>query len=173
MNYIKDNWGLGLGVLFFLTIFFWIFIGSFIDLNRATRHTGRVERIFETRDNNKGSSTPRFKKLAIKVEGINQILCYYKLTDNYKELQEKISTGDIITVYYKPTKEDYNLNLYQITKADSILLDKSSFESKERLASIWALIIGVGGLSCAIYKRVRSRGDRERKIKERFKKVRA
>jgi hypothetical protein len=173
MNYIKDNWGLGLGVLFFLTIFIWIFSGSFVDLTRATRHTGRVESIFETRDNNKGSSTPRFKKLAIKVEGINQFLCYYKLTDNYKELQEKIKTGDIITVYYKPTKEDYNLNLYQITKADSILLDKSSFESNERLASIWALIIGVGGLSYAIYKRVRSRTDREKKIKERFKKVRA
>jgi hypothetical protein len=171
MNYIKDNWGLGLGVLFFLTIFIWIFSDSFIDLSQATRHTGRVEQIFETREKNKGSSTPGFKKLAIKVEGINQLLCYFMLTDNYKGLQERIKTGDVITVYYKPTNEDYNLNLYQITKSDSILLDKSSFETKERLASIWTLIIGVGGIGYAIYKRVRSWVDREKKV-GRFKKVR-
>lgn len=172
MGYIKDNWGLGLGGLFFLAIFIWIYNGSFVDLDQATRHTGQVERIFTTRDNNKGSSTAPLKKLAIKIEGIDQLLCYYKLTDNYEGLQQKIKTGDVITVYYEPTNEEYNLNLYQIEKGDEKILDKSDFESKERLGAFCALIIGVGGMSYFIYKRVRARMDYETKMNRKLKKVR-
>lgn len=173
MGYIKDNWGLGLGGLFFLTIFIWVYSGSFVDLKQATRHTGQVEKIFTTRDNNKGSTTAPFKKLAIKIKGVNQLLCYYKLTDDYEGLQERIKTGDIITVYYKPTKEEFNINLYQIEKGDEIILDKSTFEFKERIAAFWALIIGVGGMSYFIYKRVRARMDSETKMKEKHKKARS
>ena len=172
MGYIKDNWGLGLGGLFFLTIFIWIYSGSFVDLDQVTRHTGQVERIFTTRENNKGSSTAPLKKLAIKIEGVNQFLCYYKLTDNYEGLLEKIKTGDIITVYYKSTNEEYNLNLYEIKKDDQKILDKSDFESKEKIGAILTLIIGVGGMSYFIYKRVRARMDYETKMKRKLKKVR-
>ena len=173
MGYIKDNWGLGLAGLFFLIIFIWIYNESFVDLNEATRHTGKVERIFTTRDNNKGSSTAPLKKLAIKIEGVNQLLCYYKLTDDYEGLLEKIKTGDVITVYYKPTNQDYNLDLYQIEAGGEKILDKSDFESKERIAAFWALIIGVGGMSYFIYKRVRVRMDYEKTLSRRLKKVRS
>lgn len=172
MGYIKDNWKLGLGGLFFLTIFIWIYNGSFVDLNQATRHTGQVESIFTTRDNSNGSSTTSFKKSAIKVQGVNQFLCYYKLTDNYKGLQKKIKAGDTITVYYKPTKEEYNLNLYQIEKGSEQILNKSDFESKERIAAFLTLIIGVGGMGYLIYKRVQARIYYESKAKKKPKKVR-
>lgn len=169
MSYIKDNWGLGLGALFFLAIFIWIYNGSFVDLKQATRHTGQVERIFITRDRNKGASTAPLKKVAIKLEGINQFLCYYKLTDNYEDLLVKIKAGDIITVYYKPTNEQYNLDLYQIEKGDEKILDKSEFESKERLGAFWVLFIGVGGMNYFIYKRVRARMDFETKMRGKFR----
>jgi hypothetical protein len=171
MNYLKDNWGLGLGVLFFLIIFVWIYEGSFIDINDATRRTGRVESIFTTRNNNKGSTTAPLKKLAIKIEGIDQFLCYYKLTDDYSELQSTIKTGDVLTVYYKPSTLEYNLDLYQIDKQGETLLDKSSFESKERLAAICVLIIGVGGLGFVTYIRIRTRLDYEKKLKKKSKRA--
>lgn len=110
--------------------------------------------------------------MAIKIEGINQLLCYYKLTDNYEGLQQKIRTGEIITVYYKPTNEEYNLNLYQIEKGDEKLLDKSDFESKERLGAFFTLIIGVSGMSYIIFNRVRARMDNEKKVNRKLRKVR-
>lgn len=164
----KELYGTAVGMVFFITIFILLFSTSFIDLNQATKKSGKVEEIFLTRNNNKASRSLPLEKVAIKVDGVNQFLCYYKLTDNYKHIMSDIKVGDFITVYYKPNYQEYNLELYQLIKNKRVIIDKSNHENSQRIGSILLLILGVGGLGFIMYSKIKFRIEYSKVNKKRI-----
>lgn len=84
------------------------------------------------------------KAFYLKLQGLNQILGVSNSQENYVSLENSLYVGDTVTVFYKHSywTEKLNVETFQIEKNDQLILDCHDFQSKERTAFIFTLVIG-------------------------------
>ena len=105
--------------------------------NNATINLDKVD-IYEGVVIDRGITMKRSKKMSLKVfyfkmEGLDDLLASYNMSQDYSKLMSSVKNGDYLTVYFKESKsQDLNLNVIQIEKDSIIILDKNEFETKER-----------------------------------------
>jgi hypothetical protein len=88
------------------------------------------------------SGKNRPKVFYVDIDGLEQRLGVYRMTRNYETILNKLNTGDTITVYYKNQSPcDVNIDLVQIERNNTVLLDKKEYMKKES-ALIWIGLLG-------------------------------
>ncbi|WP_442590745.1 hypothetical protein ACSBL2_05905 [Pedobacter sp. AW31-3R] len=84
------------------------------------------------------------KVFFFRIDGLNQILATYNPSKSYNKLDSALNLGDNVKVYYKHAlSTDPNIETFQIEKNGVVILNESSFRSKEFIAAGMALIGGV------------------------------
>jgi hypothetical protein len=144
---ISDKVKLILGFTFFTLLYlFCIYLGlkkQNIDLNK----TNKIIIIVENRgiDIRYGSKGKKDDVFYIKLENYDKKLGVYRMSKNYEDLIKKINIGDEVKIYFYENSnltENVNIDLIQVEKKDTILIDKSEFEGKER----FLIYAGIGGI---------------------------
>lgn len=135
------------GFLFFTTLYiFCIYLGykkQNIDLNKTQKINGIVEnRGIDIRYGSKGTKDEVFY---IKLENLNKKLGVYRMSKDYDDLIKKINIGDELTLFYyrnSNLRENVNIDLIQVERGNTILIDKSVYENKES----FLMYVGVLGI---------------------------
>ncbi len=74
------------------------------------------------------------------------------MSRNYDDLLREVEQGDVLTVYYRNDRSnEINIDLVQIEKEGTIVLDKTEFEDKESFLIGIGLIGGLAFVGLAIY----------------------
>jgi hypothetical protein len=144
---LVDKVKLIFGFTFFTLLYiFCIYLGfkkQNIDLNTTNKIISIVEnRGIDIRYGSKGKKDDVFY---IKLENYDKKLGVYRMSKNYEDLIKKINIGDELEIYYYENSnrtENVNIDLIQVERKDTILIDKSEFEGKKR----FLIYIGIGGI---------------------------
>ena len=125
------------GLYFFLA--FKGFKDQSIDLTTLKKYTGQINSVGETI---RKSGKNRPKVFYVQLEGLEQRLGVYRMSRNYESILNKLNAGDTITAYYKDQNPcDVNIDLVQIEKHNTIILDKEEYMNKES-SLIWIGLVG-------------------------------
>jgi hypothetical protein len=99
-----------------------------------------------------GSKGKESNVFFISLKGLDEDLGVYRMSQNYKDLLEKVNVGDKIKVHYKENSnenENINIDLIQVEKDGEILIGKAEYENKESALIYIGLIAGIGTLFMA------------------------
>ena len=109
-----------------------------IDVENLKTHTGRIELAGKIL---KKSSKTRSIVFYMKLNSLEQKLGVYRMNGDYNSLLNNLHVGDTISVYYQEQEPtDININVVQIIKNKSIVLDPSEYIKKES-SLIWIGLI--------------------------------
>ncbi|QJX45921.1 hypothetical protein HMJ29_02795 [Hymenobacter taeanensis] len=77
----------------------------------------------------------------VKLSGLSQLLAVYYPGQEYRFLLNSIQVGDTLKIWYRHSSDQDvpNLNTYQITKRNQIVLNQEEYRGKETLAGYIAL----------------------------------
>jgi len=144
----REKIGVIYGGLVILGLTGLMFAAAIKGYNNATINLESVDK-YEGIVIDRGITLKRGKKMSLKVfyfrmEGLDDLLAWYHISQNYSKLMSNVKNGDYLKVYFKESKsQDLNLNVIQIEKDNRIILDKNEFETKERALVYIGTIGGV------------------------------
>ncbi len=156
-------------LLFSCLFFFVAYLGyedQHIDLKALRSFTGPVSDYGEA-VRKSGKNRPLV--FYVDLKGLEQRLGVYRMSKEYGSIINQLNIGDTLTVYYKEQSPcDINIDLVQMERGNTILIDKSEYMKKES-ALIWIGLIGAALsllLNYGFYKsRVQVLFKRDRKFK--------
>ena len=126
-----------------------IFTEANVDLNKSSSVVGVVS-LVEMRT--KYSYWRHFDKLVFlfRLKGVDQNFSIYKPDHTYMLLKDSVRVNDTVRVFYKPSKDQFNLETYQVEKGEFILYDHLEFSKLHSSMAGYMLIFGaiflVGGI---------------------------
>ncbi|MGV0968125.1 hypothetical protein [Empedobacter sp.] len=115
-------------ILFGITLFTLL---TYIFYNQASKDLSKYSQV-EGIITNKGiiNSNKNSKIFFLKLSNYPQNLAVYKMTKNYSELDNNISHGDKVKVYFSPSNSNKNnLDIVQIEKENKILLSYNTHKT--------------------------------------------
>jgi hypothetical protein len=128
-------------------IFFFVaYIGyekQHIDLSACDQFEGVI--IDKGIDVHYGSKGHKAKVFYISLKDLNEDLGIYRISRNYDDLLKKLTIGDRVKVYYLANsndRENINIDLIQVDKEGTIIIDKNEYETKEGSLLYIGLIAG-------------------------------
>ncbi|ESU20489.1 hypothetical protein FEDK69T_30140 [Flavobacterium enshiense DK69] len=132
---------------------------SKLNLNQLDVFTGKIieKGITSNSSNVSGKGEIRSDVFFVKLEGLNQILATYNPKKDYEKLNQSLSVGDIIKVYFRKSNSTNKANIatFQIEKNNEIILNKDDYQSREGIAGYFMIIGGIVLVGLAVY------GDRK------------
>lgn len=81
-----------------------------------------------------GSKNQKSNVFFITLKNLNENLGIYRISNDYKDLLQKVNIGDKVKVYYEElssTSENININLIQVEKDGKIIISKNEYEKRE------------------------------------------
>ncbi len=140
----------GKAILLFLSSFLYFFL-AYIGFKKQNIQLSDYDHITSViSDNGTGYRyDSKGKKSAcfyLQLEDVDKKLGVYRMSKNYKDLLDKFTNGDTVTVYYRDnsnTDENINIDLIQVEKAGKIVLDKKEYERKESTLIYIGLFTGL------------------------------
>ena len=78
------------------------------------------------------------------LNGLNEILGIYNSSQNYDSYLTSMKVGDEVTVYFKAKNtSQINIDVYQIEKGNTIILELNDYSLRNKIGSLIALIGGI------------------------------
>jgi hypothetical protein len=125
-----------------------IVVGSLLLSKEATADLSELEK-FEGVIREKGitknkSSRTYSDVFYIKLEGLDQILATYNMSQTYTDYDAKLQVGEKVLVYFmrSPYPDRPNINTYRIEKNSEVIMSEEGFKKRSRTG----LVIAVAGL---------------------------
>jgi hypothetical protein len=136
--------------------FFLAYIGysqQHITLGDLRQYSGTVADVgTKVRHSSKNNATVFF----INIQGLEETLGVYRMTQEYEDLLNEVTIGDNVTAFYlSRPDEDVNIDLIRIEKSGQIILSEDEWKKKESSLIYIGLIGGIFsvGLSIWYYRR--------------------
>lgn len=108
-----------------------------INLNETTKVEGQISKAYTTTRRTGGKGLNSRTVFAFNLSNVNQTLGAYRPSQDYTTLLQQLHVGDTVTIYYRPNAADViNIDVYQIEKAGSVVLDYGSYDKNHRFAAI-------------------------------------
>ncbi|RDV10734.1 hypothetical protein DXT99_25845 [Pontibacter diazotrophicus] len=147
------------GAIFFASICFFTsflaFQNSAVDLSEADYFSGRIidKGITASKSSISGAGSVTSNVFYIKIEGLNQTIATYNPSQNYGFLDEYLSIGDNVGVYFIRSADSQkpNLNTLQIEKDGKQLLAQDEYQGKEKTAGYLGMAGGVLMLGLGVW----------------------
>jgi hypothetical protein len=86
-----------------------------------------------------------------KIKGINQIFGIYNRSQAYTYISKQISENDTLTVYFVPGYQSPNLDVFQIEKGSTVILEQKKKQEENLWGACFSLVGGLGLLGIVIY----------------------
>ena len=78
------------------------------------------------------------------LNGLNEILGIYNSSQNYDSYLTSMKVGDQVKVYFKAKNtSQINIDVYQIEKGNTIILELNDYTLRNKIGSLIALIGGI------------------------------
>ncbi|MCU7552852.1 hypothetical protein OCK74_27280 [Chitinophagaceae bacterium LB-8] len=122
-----------------------------LDLKKVDNITGPVE-VAEIRSRFvKGAKISQTQTVFFfRLYNSDQNFTIYRSNNAYGQLQDNVNIGDTIKVYYEPSSEDFNLDVYQVEKGNNIIHNYSTYNKQVSSAAGIMLLAGTVIVAVAI-----------------------
>jgi hypothetical protein len=115
-----------------------------VDLTKSVKYFGEV--VYSGIHQIKADGIPgKYSQPAflIKVKGHENFFGVYRSYHGYQDLSLAINKGDSILMYFRPSKNTYNLRVYQIEKSGKIIIDYSEYNERVSKSAGLTFFIGI------------------------------
>lgn len=127
-------------------------------LNEANKVKGQITKAYPANRKTGGNGLNSRTVFAFNLSTVNQTLGAYRPSQDYTSLAQQLHVGDTITVYYRPSAADeINIDVYQIEKGGSVVLDYDSYEKNHSFAAILCGVFGAVSLLFGIRQIIREK----------------
>ena len=120
------------------------FVDGGVDLRKADKITGQITRAYQATRRTTGKHAKNLPVFAFTLNNYDQTFGAYRPSRNYRKLLNNLKSGDTVTVTYKPnSKDQINIDVYQIEKAGQVVLDYDSYKRNHIGVSIFVGLLAV------------------------------